>query len=357
MKSNRLAVLSALILISALTLSGCGKKNTAEIAMVTDLGTINDGSFNQGTYSGIEKYAAETGKSYNYYQPKKSTEEEYIAEIKKAVKNGAKIVVLPGEIFDEAVFDIQKEYPNVSFLLIDGVPHNEDYSDETIESNTRAVVFADEQAGFLAGYAAVREGYTSLGFLGGSPQDPVIRYGYGFVQGADYAAIELGVPININYCYGMTFVESEPMKELAKSWYSQGTQVIFACGGAMNRSVMKAAEEVNGLVIGVDVDQSKDSDSVITSAMKELDNASYQGVKDFYDGNFNGGSIVTMNASNDGIGLPMDTSRFKNFTSADYNAIYAQLVNGKLEPYAQTNFGNTFDLTLINTTVTYLELN
>ncbi|MCR4739981.1 MAG: BMP family ABC transporter substrate-binding protein [Lachnospiraceae bacterium] len=344
------------IMTCLILLTGCGGQK-AEIAMITDLGTINDGSFNQGTYSGVERYAGETGRSFTYYQPEDASEEAYVKSIKKAIKNDAKIIVLPGEIFEEAVYDVQKAYPKVNFVLIDGVPHDADYKDNTIGTNTRAVVFADEQAGFLAGYAAVRDGYTALGFLGGNPQDPVIRYGYGFVQGADYAAIELGVPVRINYCYGMTFLESEDMKNLAGSWYDQGTQIIFACGGAMNRSVMKAAEEKGGRVIGVDVDQSRDSETVVTSAMKELGNAAYQGLKDYYDGNFNGGNVITMNAANNGVGLPIDTSRFVNFTEGDYNAIYSQLVDEKLVPYADTNYGNTFDLTLINTTVTYLELN
>ncbi|MCR4923947.1 MAG: BMP family ABC transporter substrate-binding protein [Lachnospiraceae bacterium] len=356
-KRNKGFKLFSLLIILSVMLSACASGEKAEVIMVTDLGTIYDGSFNQGTYEGIKKYAEEAGISYNFYQPEESNEESYLKTIKKAVKQGAKMIVLPGEIFDEVLFDVQDQYPDISFLLIDGIPHNKDFSKEAVAANTRAVVFAEEQAGFLAGYAAVRDGYTSLGFLGGNPQDPVIKYGYGFIQGADYAAIELGVSVNINYCYGMTFTESEDMKNLAASWYDQGTQVIFACGGAMNRSVIKAAEEKEGYVIGVDVDQGMESDRVITSAMKELTNATYQGVKDFYEGNFKGGEIVSMSALNEGVGLPMESSMFKNFSQDTYNAIYGQLAEGKIEPYASTAFGNTFDLTLINTTVTYLELN
>lgn len=344
-------ILAAVI---CLFLAGCGEKT--EIALITDIGTVTDGSFNQGVWQGIERYTNETGKTCEFYRPTGTDIKSYMKTIKTAVKKGAKVVVCPGELFGEAVFQAQKKYPKVSFILIDGTPHNEDYSDETIGPNTMAVVFADEESGFLAGYAAVRDGYKHLGFLGGDTQEPVIRYGYGFVQGADYAAIELGTMININYCYGKTFEESPAMKDLAASWYQSGTQLIFACAGSMGHSVMRAAEENGGRVIGVDVDQSRESDTVVTSALKSLENAAYSGLKSFYGDKTGFGEIYRMDAANDGVGLPMDSSRFVNFNDAQYNAIFDQLVSGKVEPYAGTDFGNTFDLTLVNTTVSYLEL-
>ncbi|MCR4656905.1 MAG: BMP family ABC transporter substrate-binding protein [Lachnospiraceae bacterium] len=343
-----------LIIVISVILAGCGEKD--EIALITDIGTVEDGSFNQGVWEGIQRYVGETGKNCHYYKPKDMNDESYMKSIKEAVKGGAKIIVCPGELFGEVIYAAQFKYPKIHFLMIDGTPHNEDYSDETIADNTMAIVFSDEQAGFLAGYAAVKEGYTNLGFLGGDTQEPVIRYGYGFVQGADYAAIEMGTMININYCYGKTFEESQAMKELAASWYQGGTQVIFACAGGMGKSVMKAAEENNGKVIGVDIDQSRESDTVITSAMKHLSSASYLGLSDFYNDSFKGGETLLLDAANDGVGLSMETSRFNNFSDAQYNAIYAQLVDGKLVPYAGTNFGNTFDLTLVNTTVSYQEI-
>ncbi len=335
-------------------LQGCGDK--IDVALITDFGTIEDGSFNQGVWEGIKRFTEETGKICEYYKPEEIDFKSYLMTIKKAVKDGADVVVCPGELFGEVIYEAQFKYPKTKFILIDGVPHNEDYSDQTVADNTLAVIFSDEQSGFLAGYAAVRDGYTNLGFLGGEPQEAVIRYGYGFVQGADYAAIELGSMVNINYCYGRTFEESQAMKDLAASWYQQGIGVIFACAGEMGRSVMKAAEENGGRVIGVDVDQSGDSDSVITSALKELSNASYLGLMDYYTDKFPGGQILVMNASNGGVGLSMDNSEFVNFKESDYNAIFSQLADEKLVPYAGTNFGNTFDLTLVNTTVNYLEL-
>ncbi|HAG69978.1 MAG TPA: BMP family ABC transporter substrate-binding protein [Lachnospiraceae bacterium] len=346
--------LSAVLILLSVLLYGCGEK--AEIALITDIGTVEDGSFNQGVWNGIERYVNESAKSYAFYQPEGTDIKSYLKAVKKAVDRGADIIVCPGELFGEVVYSAQFKYPKVHFILIDGVPHNEDYTDETVAPNTMPIVFSDEQSGFLAGYAAVREGYTELGFLGGDTQEPVIRYGYGFVQGADYAAIEMGKMVNINYCYGKTFEESPEMKELAASWYREGTQVIFACAGAMGRSVMKAAEENGGMMIGVDVDQSRDSDTVLTSAMKELSNAAYTGLIDYYSDKFTGGETLLMDAAAGGIGLPMETSRFKSFTDSEYNAIFSQLVDGKLVPYAGTGFGNTFDLTLVNTTVTYLEL-
>lgn len=352
MKIKLLNVIS--LVLMTFTLAGCGKG--IDIAFITDMGTVYDGSFNQGTYEGVVKFAEESGKTCKVYEPDGVTGEEYLKNIKQAVKDGAEVVVCPGYLFEETIYKAQKKYPKVEFILVDGQPHNADGSDYTVEANTMPIVFSEEQAGFLAGYAAVRDGNRELGFMGGNAQDSVIRFGYGFVQGADYAAIEMGVNVSIRYCYANTFLESDDVKNMTSAWYKGGTQVIFACGGAMGKSVFAAAEENGGKVIGVDIDQSPVSETIITSAKKELGNAVYQGLMNYYDGTFTGGTLYEMDAANAGVGLEMDNARFSTFTREEYDNVYARLVSGGIVPYRATDYGNTSDLELVSTEVYYMEL-
>lgn len=352
---NRYVLCILTMILWSLSLSGCGK-NT-DIAFITDMGTVQDGSFNQGAYEGVTRYLEGKDKTCRIYEPDGASTAEYLKNIKAAVHDGADVIVCPGVLFEEAIYSAQKKYPRVHFILVDGVPHDASGRDRTIKKNTMPIMFAEEQAGFLAGYSAVRDGNTELGFVGGTNQESVIQFGYGFVQGADYAAIETGRNVNIKYCYANTFLESDEVKSMCSAWYRGGTQVIFACGGAMGRSVFAAAEENGGKVIGVDVDQSKDSETIITSAEKMLGNAVYYGLSDSYSDQFEGGSVYEMNATNGGIGLEMENSRFESFTEDQYKAILDQLISGRIVPYSAADHGNTSDLELVNTQVYYLELN
>ena len=329
-----------------------------ELALVTDLGTIDDKSFNQGAWEGMKKYAEENGISYKYYQPQEGTTDSYLETIGLAIEGGAKLVVCPGFLFEEPVYLAQDQYKDVHFILLDGEPHSGDYSEYRTEANTMPILFQEDEPGFLAGYAAVKDGYTKLGFLGGMAVPAVIRYGYGFAEGADYAAKEMGVDgIEIMYNYTGAFAATPEAQSMAASWYQNGTEVIFGCGGAVGNSVMAAAEEKSAKVIGVDVDQSYESDTVITSAMKQLSVSVYDGVRDFYAGSFPGGKTSIFSAKNDGIGLPMETSKFTKFTQADYDAVYAQLKDGKItlvQP-SEDNNDPTKDLKLEKTTINFVE--
>ena len=329
-----------------------------ELALVTDLGTIDDKSFNQGAWEGMKKYAEENGISYKYYQPQEGTTDSYLETIGLAIEGGAKLVVCPGFLFEEPVYLAQDQYKDVHFILLDGEPHSGDYSEYRTEANVMPILFQEDEPGFLAGYAAVKDGYTKLGFLGGMAVPAVIRYGYGFAEGADYAANEMGVDgIEIMYNYTGAFAATPEAQSMAASWYQNGTEVIFGCGGAVGNSVMAAAEEKSAKVIGVDVDQSYESDTVVTSAMKQLSVSVYDGVRDFYAGSFPGGKTSIFSAKNDGIGLPMETSKFTKFTQADYDAVYSQLKDGKItlvQP-SEDNNDPTKDLKLEKATINFVE--
>ena len=335
MKKITAILLAGLVL---LTVSGCSKKGvqkdeTFDLALVTDLGTIDDKSFNQGAWEGLVQYAAEKNVTHKYYQPSEQSDDSYLTAIDLAVRGGAKIIVTPGFLFEVPIYTAQDRYPDVHFILVDGVPHNADYSNFKTSSNTVGVLYAEDQAGFLAGYAAVKDGNRKLGFVGGMAVPAVVRFGYGFIQGAEYAAQELGLAggsVTVNYHYTGAFVASPEAQTLAASWYNSGVDVIFACGGAVGNSVMAAAEQVGRKVIGVDVDQSGESPTVITSAMKGLRPSVYQCIYDYYGGKFPGGKTLVFSADNDGVGLPMESSKFQTFSKADYDAIYSKLASGSI---------------------------
>lgn len=326
-----------------------------ELALVTDLGTIDDKSFNQGAWEGLVKYGDEAGVSYKYYQPQEATTDSYVETIGLAIEGGAKLVVCPGFLFEEPVFIVQDQYPDVKFILLDGEPHNADYSEYRTNDNVMPVLFQEDQPGYLAGYAAVKEGMTKLGFMGGMAVPAVVRYGYGFVQGADAAAAEMGVNVDIMYHYTGAFAATPEAQAMAASWYQNGTEVIFGCGGAVGNSVMAAAEEAGAKMVGVDVDQSFESDTVITSAMKELSVSVYDGIKAFYDGSFPGGKTSIFSAENNGIGLPMATSKFESFTQADYDKVFTGLADGTIAINNSVEDTTTADLTLTATKVAFVD--
>jgi len=338
MKKISIIVLAVVLLA---VLGGCSKNNqsnktaaeTFELALVTDIGTIDDKSFNQGSWEGLVKYAREKNITHKYYQPAEQSDDAYLTTIDLAVRGGAKVIVTPGFLFEAPIYIAQDRYPNVHFILVDGTPHSADYSAYKTNSNVVGVLYAEDQAGFLAGYAAVKDGNRKLGFMGGMAVPAVVRFGYGFVQGAEYAAQELGLAsgtITINYHYTGGFSATPEAQTMAASWYNSGVEIIFACGGAVGNSVMAAAEQAGKKVIGVDVDQSGESTTVITSAMKGLQASVYSCIVDFYAGRFPGGQTLVFSADNDGVGLPMSTSQFQNFNKTDYDAIFKKLADGTI---------------------------
>lgn len=328
-----------LVLVVLITLSAC-KRKTYEIALVTDVGNIDDKSFNEGAWRGVKAFAEERKITYNYYRPSEDSKNARIESMKAAIEKGAKVIVCPGYLFEEAIYDIQEQYNNVSFLLLDGEPHNADYTIYKTAPNVHCILYQEEQAGYLAGYAAVKDGYRNLGFLGGINVPAVIRFGYGFIIGADAAAQELDLgqgAIKIKYDYAGGFNATDDLKSKMDSWYTGGTEVVFACGGAIYLSVTKAAEEQNKKVIGVDSDQAAESSTIITSAMKDLTQSVKIALTSFYDSglkwdNNRSGKTAVLGAKDKAIGLPTESTswRFTNFTVSDYETIFNKLADGSI---------------------------
>ena len=312
-----------------------------EIAFVTDVGQLKDKSFNQGTYDGVKLYAAANEKSYKYYQPAnsdKATDDDRYDAMKAAVDNGAKIVVCAGFLQEGALRKAASEFTEVSFVFIDGYPvaENPDVDGSPALKNVAGISFQEEQSGYLAGYAAVMEGYTKLGFTGGGGGDnpACCRFGYGFVQGVEAAAAAKNVKAEINYSwlYGGQFSASPELQTMAAGWYQNGTEVIFSCGGSMFASVSAAASAADAKVIGVDTDQSFESDTVITSATKGLASSVQWALAKFYAGEFAdlGGTGTALGAKDDAVGLPTATWSLKNWSVDDYNALLKDIKDGKV---------------------------
>ena len=341
-----------LVLVMALAaFAGCTKKpaepnqpdqpdqpadGTADIAFVTDVGQLMDKSFNQGTWEGCEKYAKDNGKVAKYYQPangENATDADRFEAMKAAVDSGAKIVVAAGFMQANALTQAAKTYPDVKFVFIDGWALT-DGKDGPVLDNVAGIAYKEEQAGYFAGYAVVMEGFTKLGFCGGGggTNPACCRYGYGFVQGAEAAAAVKGVDVEVKYSwqYGESFSASPELQAMAAGWYEDGTEIIFACGGSMFSSITAAASANDKKVVGVDVDQSAESSTVVTSAMKGLSNSVVWAISKFYEDKWAeiGGQNVSLGVADDAVGLPTETWSLQNWTVDDYNALFASVKDG-----------------------------
>ena len=308
----------------------------AKVALVTDVGTIDDESFNQACWQGVEAWCTANGIEYNYYQPTEDSTDARVLSVAQAINDGANTIVMPGFLFGTTVLTVQDEYPDVYFIAVDVAGGDLTFDYQTYydpSANVACLTFSEEQAGYLAGYAAVKEGYTKLGFLGGMAVPAVIRYGYGFVQGADAAANELGVDIAINYTYGGQFAGSPEITAKMEGWYQSGTEVVFACGGGIWTSADEAAQKNGGKVIGVDVDQSSLSPRFITSAMKGLQNVTETVLAELNAGNWAtyGGKVSNFGLlEGEYVGLPVDTWSLANFSVEDYQAVKSQIQDGTI---------------------------
>lgn len=339
----RMFMALALVLCLALSLAACsgsegnGDSASAEedekydIVLLFDTltGGINDGSFGEMAWEGIKEYCDETGSTCTYFTPAEESTEAYINNIEQAVAVGAKYIICPGNMFAEAIYKVQDTYPDVYFMILDDMPHNADYTEYHTADNTYSVTFKEYEAGFLAGYAVVCDGYRKLGFFGGMAVDAVAKFGYGYIQGAEYAAKELGLEkgdVEIIYWYSGDFNPTPEKKTTLTGWYESGTEVIFSCGGNICDNAFSAAEELNKAVIGVDIDQSGESTTCITSAMKNLKYAVYSTLK---ADTFPGGTDAVFGTESGSVGLPTDEAswRFQSFTIDQYNEIYGKLQN------------------------------
>ena len=314
------------------------------VAMITDYGDITDQSFNQTTYEACKAYCDANGVDFSYYKPAGDSTAERVAMVEAAVDEGYTVIVMPGYAFGETITQVADEYPDITFIALD--VGEGDLGNYTLPGNVYCAVYQEELCGYMAGYAAVKLGYTHLGFLGGMAVPAVVRYGYGFVQGADAAAAETGAAVTVEYAYGNQFYGDADITAYMDNWYQTlGVEVVFACGGGIYSSAAEAAAKVDGKVIGVDVDQAGIIDGgygegmTVTSAMKGLAPTVEHMLTEVAAGNFSnyGGKIETLGlVSGDDpeanyVQIPMESTQWSNsFTQDDYKALVKDMFDGKI---------------------------
>lgn len=354
-----ITVLAAIAMAATLFVS-CGDKsskaakNSVRIAMVTDSGDITDQSFNQTTYQACKEYADANGLEFKYYKPSGDSTEARVSSINAAIQEDFNVIVLPGFLFAEPLVKVVDDNSDVTFIALDvsewdvmSAAEGLGKKDWKLPSNTFCAVYAEEIPGFFAGYAAAKEGYKHLGFLGGMAVPAVIRYGYGFVQGVNKAAEEMGTAkdITIEYVYGGQFYGDQTITAAMDGWFQQrGVEVVFACGGGIWTSAAEAAVKTHGKLIGVDVDQSalinKYEDGMcVTSAMKGLGATVTTALKAVQDGSFTatyGGKVSSLGLASatdmaaNYVALPTSTWAMKNFSVDNYKALVSDVFNGKV---------------------------
>lgn len=343
-------VFASLLALSML-LVGCGSgggDDTYEVALITDSGTVTDKSFNQSAWEAVQAYQKESGKTAKYYAPQDTDDAGLLATIDQAIENGAKVVVTPGFNFTVALGQAQDKYPDVKFIAVD-------MTDLKPASNTISYIFAEQESGYLVGYAAVKEGYEKLGFMGGMAGDAVVNYGVGFVQGANDAAKELKKNVEVRYTYTGTYSASPEIKSTASGWYNSGTEIIFSCGGGICTSIFAAAEDANAKAIGVDTDQGDLSATVLTSALKGVTAAVKEALDSYGNDSFKGGETITLNGSGD---MVYSADKFSKFTEADYKAIVQKIADQSIELRSHSDLKEndsdpSKDITFSNATVKY----
>ena len=357
-----------LVVVMVLGLAACGKSGSGDgykIAMVTDYGDITDQSFNQTTWEAVVAFGKENNVETKYYKPTTNDTAARVASVEMAIADGYNVIVLPGYAFGATIAAVSKDYPDVKFIALDvakgdllegGValkgesydynPDNWDLSKYVYMDNVYCAIYQEEISGYMAGYAAVKLGYTKLGFLGGMAVPAVVRFGYGYVQGADAAAKEIGANIDIKYAYGNQFFGDADITAAMDTWYKDGTQVVFACGGGIYSSAAEAAKKFNGKVIGVDVDQQPIIDAgygagmTVTSAMKGLYPTTVDTLTDVViNGKWSdyAGKIVTLgmvsgsDASANYVQLGKTQFADGKFTEADYASLVKAIFDGTIK--------------------------
>ena len=322
------------------------------VAMITDYGDITDQSFNQTTYEACQAWCEENGVDFTYKKPATDADADRESSMEEAIEDGYNVIVMPGYAFAAAIVNVAPTYPDVKFVALDVSEYDLDTAagGDFAEENVYSAVYQEELAGYMAGYAAVKLGYKKLGFLGGMAVPAVIRYGFGFVQGADDAAVELGLDdVELKYVYGGQFFGDADITSVMDTWYQGGTEVVFACGGGIYSSAAEAAAKINGKVIGVDVDQAATIDDAygegmtVTSAMKGLAatvktllTAIKDGNWDDYKGQVQNLGLVSENPDENYVQLPASTQWADGFTEDDYKALVAKMFSGEIEVDANT---------------------
>ncbi len=339
----------SLFLAASTILGACGGGGAGtdglKVGMVTDAGTIDDKSFNQGTWEGILMAKEDLNIQEKYLKPTGTTEADYLKEIGNLYDAGYKLIVTPGFKFETAIFQAQDKFTDAKFVLIDGAPHSGDYQ-SVVKENTVSIFFAEHESGFLAGVATaleLKEG--EAGFIGGMEIPPVQKFNWGFQQGINYANENLGTKVNIkaeNVLYQGSFDDVQAGQQIAAQMYDRGVNVIFCAAGGVGvgaineaKTRVKAGEQV--WIVGVDVDQfadgkyDGDKSVILTSAMKKIDQAAYDMIQQEQNGEFPGGQTLFFDVKNNGVGIPDENPNLSEDTTKKTKEVYEKINSDEIK--------------------------
>ena len=362
-----LALCLIMVVCSLAVFASCGKDEESKysVAMITDYGDITDQSFNQTTHEACKTFCETNKISYKYFKPAGNNDASRIASVDLAVGEGYNVIVMPGFAFANTIKDVASRYSDVHFIALDC--GEGDLGDYKLPSNVTSFVYQEELAGFMAGYGAVKEGYKKLVFLGGIAVPAVVRFGYGFVQGANKAAEEMNITdaVSVEYVYGGQFAGDPAITAVMDTWYGEkGVEVVFACGGGIYTSACEAAKKANKKVIGVDVDQSAIMNGTygngicITSAMKGLAATVNTALTDLilndgknWDSTYAGkitnmGLVSGTDPKLNYVQLPMDTWSMTKFTVEAYKALVKKLYDKEIVVSNATDVMPTVTITV-----------
>lgn len=333
------------LLVAAIVLTGCGKKSGGlKVGMVTDAGTIDDKSFNQGTWEGVVRAGEDFKLETKYLKPGGTTEADYVKEISNLYDAGFKFIVCPGFKFETAIFQAQEKYKDAKFVLIDGNPHAGDFV-PVVKENTVSIFFAEHESGFVAGVATalqLKEG--EVGYIGGMEIPPVQKYNWGFQQGVKFANENWGTNVIIkpeNVIYQGSFDNVAAGQQLAAQMFDKGVKAIFCAAGgvgvgAINEAKARAKAGQEVWIVGVDVDQyaegiyDADKSIILTSAMKCIDQAAYDMIQAEKEGKFPGGQTLIFDAKNNGVGIPKENPNLSAEVQAQVAEVFEKLKAGEI---------------------------
>ena len=304
--------------------------NTVPLALITGADGIDGPGYAAAAWAGLSAFGEENELAADFYPAEEETQAARLNAVGRAVENGAQLIVCAGAEYGDTVYEAQSMYPEISFVLCDGEPHSLDFTEYEVAPNTYAVLYTEREAGYLAGYALVAEGFNKIGFMGGMPVPATVRCGAGFIQGVNQAAEDNNKEVDLYYTYTGLLRDDSAALALSGSWYANGVEAIYVCGD-FTSSVCGAAEAAGAWVLASDYDRSKLSPTVISSTVKDIQGTVYQAAEAWADGSFWGGKQVTLGLTNAAVKLAMDNERFKNFSSAKLRMLLNRFDTGELE--------------------------
>jgi len=308
----------ATLLVVALAFTGCAKTEKAapaadkpafKVGLVTDIGGIDDKSFNQSTWEGIVRFGEENGlvKGTDYKYLQSGAEADYVPNLSTFADEKLNLIVAPGFLFEKAMGEVAGKYPTQNLMVLDTV---------VAQPNVVSAIFAEHEGSFLVGVAAglkaKADGKNVLGFLGGMQFPSIEKFQAGFEQGVKAVYPEAKILVD----YAGDFGAPDKGQALAQKQFNAGAYIIFHAAGGTGNGMIKEAKERSEKgdvrwAIGVDKDQYTDGiygdkSAVLTSMMKRVDVAAYEVSKMAMAGQFPGGQTLVFSLKNAGVGIPAE---------------------------------------------------